>query len=319
MTGRREDALTLRADRLELMSLGRALAFSIALHLVFWGVYATGRHFHWWNKMNWPRWAQRLSSPPLPLQARQPPVNREPPLMFVDVSRSQAVADAPKDAKYYSDLSSRAANPDLDAVENLPRLDGSQTQVAKTEDTPRKKFDQLMPDPPKNDAEAEAQPKSRLEPGALTVAKADLKPPAEKSRPRTIKEALLQRNQMPGQKMKHDGGAQQRPNASYDVKATGFGAYDRAFIDAVSKRWYDLLDNMSYEGYRSGRVVVQFNLNYDGRITEMKRVESTVTETLSLLCEKAVLDPSPFEKWPREMRLMIGEDSRRITFTFYYN
>ena len=64
---------------------------------------------------------------------------------------------------------------------------------------------------------------------------------------------------------------------------------------------------------------MQFNLNYDGRITEMKLVETTVTETLALLCQKAVLDPSPFDKWPREMRLMIGEDSRRITFTFYYN
>jgi hypothetical protein len=32
-----------------------------------------------------------------------------------------------------------------------------------------------------------------------------------------------------------------------------------------------------------------------------------------------VLDPSPFDKWPREMRLMVGEDSRRITFTFNYN
>jgi len=76
---------------------------------------------------------------------------------------------------------------------------------------------------------------------------------------------------------------------------------------------------VSYDGYRRGRVVLQFLLNYDGRITEMKVLENTVTETLSLLCQKAVLDPAPFDKWPREMRLMVGEDFRRITFTFYYN
>ena len=76
---------------------------------------------------------------------------------------------------------------------------------------------------------------------------------------------------------------------------------------------------MSYDGYRRGKVELQFLLNYDGRITEMKVLENTVTETLSLLCQKAVLDPAPFDKWPREMRLMVGEDFRRITFTFYYN
>ena len=37
------------------------------------------------------------------------------------------------------------------------------------------------------------------------------------------------------------------------------------------------------------------------------------------LWPEAVLDPAPFDKWPREMRLMVGEDFRRITFTFYYN
>jgi hypothetical protein len=76
---------------------------------------------------------------------------------------------------------------------------------------------------------------------------------------------------------------------------------------------------MSYDAYRSGYVKLEFNLNYDGRITEMKVLETTVTETLTLLCQKAVLDPAPFEAWNREMRLMIGGDSRRITFTFYYN
>ena len=240
-------------------------------------------------------------------------------MMFVDVSALQSVTEVPKETKFYSDKNAVAANPELNLDANLPKLDGKQEQVVKTEDAPRKKFDQLMPDLPKPKPEAEAEAKPKLAPGTMTVAKADLKPQPEKSRPRTIKEALLQKNQMPGQKAKLEGGAQQRPEASYDVKATGFGAYDRAFIDAVSSRWYDLLDSMSYDGYRSGRVVVQFNLNYDGRITEMKLVESTVTETLALLCQKAVLDPSPFDKWPREMRLMIGEDSRRITFTFFYN
>jgi outer membrane biosynthesis protein TonB len=305
-------------SRLEMTGLGLAFAFSLALHLLFWGTYALGQHFHWWDKVKWPAWVQKLTQPPLQLQAKQSPAHREPPLMFVDVS--QPVAEAPKDAKYYSDRNAIASNPDLNRDSNVPKIDGQQEHVPKTEDAERNKFP-LMPDPPKakEEAKEDEAPKPKIAPGTMTVAKADLKPQPERTRPRTIKEALLQRNQLPGQKMKQAGGAQQRPHTSYDVKATGFGAYDRAFIDAVSSRWYDLLDNMSYDAYRSGHVRLEFNLNYDGRITEMKVLETTVTETLTLLCQKAVLDPAPFDRWPREMRLMVGEDSRRITFTFYYN
>lgn len=312
------EALTLRVDRPELTRLGWALVFSLALHLCSWGTYAVGKHLHWWDSIKLPKWVQKLTQPALQLQARQPPVQREAPLMFVDVS--QPSSEPPKDAKYYSDRNAVAANPDLDRDTNVPKIDGTQEQVPKTEDSGRNKFP-LMPDPPKppDVPPEEAAPKPKPAPGTMTLAKADLKPQPERTRPRTIKEALLQRNQLPGQKMKQSGGAQQRPNASYDVKATGFGAYDRAFIDAVSSRWYDLLDNMSYDAYRSGFVRLEFNLNYDGRITEMKVLETTVTETLTLLCQKAVLDPSPFDRWPREMRLMVGEDLRRITFTFYYN
>ena len=320
MNGQPPDAATLRLARLDLTSLGSALALSLALHLLFWGTYAIGDHYHWWDKVRWPAWVKKLSSPPLPLQAKQPPVNLEPPLMFVDVSALQAVTEVPKDTKFYSDKNSVAANPEVNLDANAPKLDGKQEQVPKTEDAARDKFP-LAPDPPKPkpEPEPEAQPKPKLVSGTMTIAKAELKPPPEKTRPRTIKEALLQRNQMPGQKAKLDAGAQQRPNASLDAKATGFGAYDRAFIDAVSSRWYDLLDTASYDGYRSGQVVLEFNLNYDGRITEMKLVKSTVTELLTLFCQKAVLDPSPFDKWPREMRLLFNSDSRRITFTFNYN
>lgn len=297
MTGNRTDLATLRPNRLEFTRLGLALALSLALHLVFWGVYVLGRNIHW------PAWVQQLVTPP-PVQAKQRQPS-SPPLLFVDVSEAQSVAKEPKDAKRYSDRNSIAANPEPTKELNEPKIDGSQENANKTDASSQKKFDQLMPDPPK----------PQQKPGAMTIAKVELKPLPEKNRPRTIKEAMLQR----GEKMKQDGGAMQRPNASFDVKATGFGSYDRAFIDAVSSRWYDLLDNMSYDGYRQGKVVVQFVLNYDGRITEMKVVQSTVTETLALLCQKAVLDPSPFDKWPREMRMMVGEDSRRITFTFNYN
>lgn len=311
------EVMTLRVGRLELTSLSLAFGLSISLHLFCWGTYALGKHFHWWDKLKLPAWVQRLTQPQLKLQAKQPPAQREAPLMFIDVS--QPSSEPPKNAKYYSDQNAIAANLEVDRPSDIPKIDGTQEHVPKTEDANRNKFNQLMPDPPKAKDDAPEDVKPKLAPGTMTVARADLKPQPERTRPRTIKEALLQRNQLPGQKMKQSGGVEQRGRISADTKITGFGAYDRAFIDAVSSRWYDLLDNMSYDAYRSGLVRLEFNLNYDGRITEMKVLQTTVTETLTLLCQKAVLDPSPYDRWPREMRLMVGEDERRITFTFYYN
>jgi outer membrane biosynthesis protein TonB len=306
--------VTLRSSRSEFTLLGWAFAVSLAAHLLFWGAFAAAKHFDLAHKLKLPQWAQNMISPPPP---PPPPAEREP-YIFVDVREVQSVAEPPKNAIRYSDRNAVAANPTEDQNSNQPKLDGENPDSQQTEDGSRRnRFDQLMPDPPKP---VEPVP-PKITPNAMTVANAEIQRAQEqpRTRPRTIREAMLQKQQPPGARAKLEGGASLRAQASYDVKATGFGAYDRAFIDAVSSRWYDLLDNMSYDGYRQGKVVVQFVLNYDGRITEMKVVSNTVTETLSLLCQKAVLDPAPFEKWPREMRLMVGEDSRRITFTFNYN
>lgn len=327
MTTSRAHELSLRLDRPQITRLARAFALSLALHLLVWGTYSTGKHFQLWEKLRLPTWIQRLvQAVPKPAKQPEKPIDTQPPLMFVDVSDAQATSEVPKDTPFYSDKNSIAANPDTDQDTATPKITGTQTQVIRTEDVPRNQFDKLMPAPPTPNKEPaeEARPKPVSSPGDLTMAKPDLNPrpdpgEAEKTRPRTITEAMM-RKQLPGQKMRQDDGVRkQRLEPSFDTKASPFGAYDRAFIDAVQSRWYDLLDNMSYDGYRRGMVVLQFHLGYDGRITEMKVLENTVTGTLSLLCEKAVSDPSPFEKWPREMRLMVGKDFREIKFTFYYN
>jgi len=114
----------------------------------------------------------------------------------VDVSAAQATPEAPKNAPFYSDKNSKAANPDAEQDTAVPKITGAQTQVPKTEDAPRNKFDKLMPAPPtpRNEVAEEARAKPTLTPGDLTLAKPDLNPRpdtgnAEKSRPRTVKEA----------------------------------------------------------------------------------------------------------------------------------
>ena len=308
-----------------------ALVISVAVHLSAWGIYEGGEKLGVWRAWRAPAWLQKLAQllTPPKVESVFVPKQTEPPLVFIDVNDAVAMPEPPKNAMGYSDKNSVAANPDSNKDTNLPKIEGTQDKVPRTETAERKPFDRLMPTaPPEVDQPKEAERAKPANPaGDLNFSKPDtqLRPDtgtAERTKPRTLTEARLRNpaSQIPGEKMKQDAGAKQRGVApSFDVKATGFGAYDRAFITAVSQRWFDLLEARNYAGYQPGKVVVEFRLNYDGRITEMKTVENTVTDTLAYLCQKSVLDPAPFEKWPMEMRRMIGEDSRKITFTFYYN
>jgi hypothetical protein len=312
---------SLRADRAELKRLTWALIISLALHGTGVGGYVAGRKLFPGLVNRLQELAARLI--PTPTIPKKQPTETEPPLVFVDVNPQAATPEPPKDPKFYSNRNSQAANPDADQETAVPKITGTQTEVVKAEDVPRVNLDKLQPD-----FSQPEPPKPQTPSGDLAMAKPDvtLRPEQkqeEQSRPRNLTEArmrLQQRNQLVGEKMKQDGGTRRvRLQASFDARATPFGAYDTAFIEAVQQHWFDLLDNSNYSFGRSGRVVLQFHLNYDGRITDMKVLEENVGGMLSLLCQKAVQDPSPFEKWPREMRLMTDKDYREVKFVFYYN
>ncbi|HSA10751.1 MAG TPA: hypothetical protein P5205_10330 [Candidatus Paceibacterota bacterium] len=327
---------SLRLEQAETSRLAWAFAISLMCHLVIYGGYHAGQKYQVWRNLHWPAWLQppkaiadliRKKETPRPLAQRQ-----EPPLMFVNVSPAQATAEPPKEAKFYSDKNSRAANPEANKITVIPKITGQQTQVPRTEDVPREKFTPLQPARPAQTAQKpqpEIKPKPAYIPGDLTMAKPSPTPrategdanEAKPARPRTIKEALarLQDSRVPGQKMKQDGGVNRRHQmASLDTKATPFGAYDAALVEAVSQRWFTLLDQRDYASDSRGKVVLQFRLHYDGRISDMNVADNTAGEVLGLICQKAVLDPAPFATWPSDMRRTLG-NVRNIQFTFYYN
>jgi hypothetical protein len=113
-------------------------------------------------------------------------------------------------------------------------------------------------------------------------------------------------------------GTKVRGRVSLDVNVTPFSSYDAAFIAAVQQRWYDLLDS-SHFPRSSGKVVIDFILTYDGRITDLKVRKNEVGEILALLCQRALLDPTPYARWPDDMRQMIGASKRSASLTFFYD
>ena len=336
MARARDESGSLRYSRREREGLLAALLFSLLLHYGVWQFYDAGNKRGWWQQIHLPAWLQ----PPAKkyaLQAQLAYLNQ--PEIFVDVSHADV--DAPTRTRYYSNKNSRAANPET-ANENAPKINGSQTVVPKTENVPKPikaqeatpktetkpqvtRLEPAMPAPQPRLAQNETTETPQT-PGETdrpapkpVVAPATTAPPQPPPRPRTLKQALAQRDQIPGQAMRQDGGVARRAmSSSLDVKATPFGEYDRAIIEAVSQRWYDLLDSRRFAQDRTGKVTLRFKLKSDGTIIEMQTTDNNVGELLGYLCQEAIEEAAPFAKWPPDMVRMIGANYREITFTFYY-
>ena len=334
---------SLRFGRRESARLVVALLLSLFAHLAVWGGYETGKKAGLWQKLHPPAWLKAAAKKyPLSAQIVQP----TEPNIFVDVSHADT--DAPKQPKYYSNKNSRAANPDT-ANASVAQINGQQKDVPKTEDVPRvpakpkdapkvedapqlPKLQPSMPAPqpkivqqepvekPQTPGETELlKSKTNVVAQTQTQTQTQTQVPAPPPRPRTIKSALAQQDQLPGQQMQQAGGvARHALWSSLDAKATPFGDYDRAIIEAVSQRWYDLLDSRRFAQDRSGKVILRFKMKPDGTIIEMQTLENTVGELLGYLCHEAIEEAAPFAKWPPDMVRMIGANYRDITFTFYY-
>ncbi len=143
--------------------LGASLVVSIVLHLMVFGLWETGRALGWMHPnlpdqvtsaLNNPSVTVLLETPSTPeSEKEQEPEPPKPPtqMTFVDVDPDTA-AEPPKSAKFYSAISSQAANPNPKRNTNQPELDGKQSQIVRTFDAPR-------PNPQPTQAEAKAPEK----------------------------------------------------------------------------------------------------------------------------------------------------------------
>lgn len=326
---------TLIARYAEQNPLVLALALSLVIHLGAFGGWHLGKRMGWWQHQ--PAWlvalTKKLANPAKARTAEeQAKLNPTIPMTFVEVDPDTVVMEEPKDAKYYSSKNAKAANPDPKDLQK-PKVDGKQEQVVRLMDNDKPKPFPLQPSPPKEQPKAEdiVEPKPKTDaPGDLALLKpkkpsdgqldattgdSSLKP---KDRPKTVAEAKARKGLLTGEKIRQDGGTMNKGSVAFDVKASPFGDYDAAFISAVERCWHLLLDE--HQGTRRpGKVVVDFKLNSDGRITEIKIASNEVGEIQSMLCQSAILNPAPYPRWPAQMRQTIAGNTREIRFTFYYN
>lgn len=343
----------MRFPRLASNSIARGLALSLIFHLVLFGTVELGYRLGLWKSSLFEvlSFDQARKLDPRSEAKKREDAQKEEivPIIFVDVDPSQTSKENPKDTKYYSSRNSIAGNPDIKIETKTPKITGTQDKVAKTMDKARSQAMPLQPAPQvasnadaqKKEAEsketqtkqAEPEPKSIAKPGDLAMARPVERPilkpkpsfsdtpeaEAPRPRPRRLAEVRNERSSLAGEKMKQDGGVKRFAVEGLDVKATPFGSYDQAIIEAIQSHWFNLLDERSFTRNDTGKVVITFILHADGRVTDVRIGETTVTDILGIICQRAVNDPAPFLPWPNDMRRLVGSDHRYVRFTFYYN
>jgi outer membrane biosynthesis protein TonB len=311
---------------------------SLTAHLIFAGIYYAGQKYGWWERarsMFWIKKAQEALAAAQKTAQLQPEQNplQEIQLQFIDVDPNQVTQEKPKDTPFYSAVNALAANRNSDIDSNKPKLEGEQKDSPKTQTSENRNPFPLQPKAERGaeqkEETQEPKPKGGPKVGDLAMAKPQDKPGDGKTenakgqseapvhkRPRTLAEAG-KTAPLPGLAMKQEGGVKRKLDLqSFDVKGTQFGEYDAAFIRAVSLRWYTLMDEPSARSDSTGRVTLEFRLYYDGRISEIKVLQNSAGVLMGYLCQRAVTDSAPYERWPDDMRRIIGADYREITFTF---
>jgi hypothetical protein len=318
--------------------LAVALAISLALHAALYGAWRIAPATAAFFKDVYEQLVAKPRAELKPQLEEPPPPKREVPLVFVEVDPALASVEPPKETKNYSTDHSIAANPEPKKAD-VPKIEGTQTHVVRTVESPKPEPKPLQPKPPEpapvetKNIEPEVKPKATPPPGDLAMAKpppkavelipvkeGDKPEPKPRDKPRTLADARARNPATAGEKTQQDGGVEHRAHiAMVDARRSPFGDYDSVFISMVQACWYQSLDENKYMLDRRGKVALTFRLHYDGRISQLEVAENTVGDMLSLLCQRAVLKPAPFPKWPREMRQMVGSDYREVKFTFYYD
>ena len=108
-------------------------------------------------------------------------------------------------------------------------------------------------------------------------------------------------------------GQNDRPGATiqFDTKGVEFGPWLRRFVAQVRRNW--LIPQAAM--IMSGRVVLQFNIHKDGRITDVTVVGPSPVEAFNRAAYGAIVGSNPTEPLPPEY----PSDKAFFTVTFYYN
>ena len=298
------------------------------------GGWKLGEKVAWWDWIPLVRVLKAAKEKflPEPVLVKEQPEPMEQTLAFLEVDPAKGVEKPPQNALYQSAVSTEAANPKPSDYA-APKVEGIVRDDPKITENRKESAKVLKPSPSVESNESEdlnARPREKKEIGDMALAKPQEKTQEDtgkseskegeadrnntRRRPKTLAEA---KGGSYGEKSKQEGGVRKYDiSASLAARGTLLGDYDAQLIDAVRQKWYSILDRA--RSTEAGKVVIEFTLHYDGRVSDVKVVETSVSDLQSLYCEMAIREPSPYKKWPMELRRELKGDVREVRFTFFY-
>lgn len=134
--------------------------------------------------------------------------------------------------------------------------------------------------------------------------------PTPRARPRLAPELIT------GPLMRSQGSASRRGSVAIDASFSEFGEYEQQFYAAIQTGWYQEIEFFQPIDTAT-RVQVRFTIHADGRVEDVKAVQTTASEIATFICETAITKRSPFRPWTKEMVQVFGQQ-RTLNVVFYY-
>lgn len=134
--------------------------------------------------------------------------------------------------------------------------------------------------------------------------------PKPRARPRLAPELVT------GPLMRSPGSASRRGSLAIDATFSEFGEYEQQFYAAIQTGWYQEIEFFQPID-ASARVHVRFTIYSDGRVENVRAVDTSASEIATVICETAITKRSPFRPWTREMVQVFGSE-RTLNVMFHY-
>ncbi len=101
-----------------------------------------------------------------------------------------------------------------------------------------------------------------------------------------------------------------------DARRSDFGVYLERMLESIERQWLGMARAHASAADMGARVRVRFTLDSSGYVTIVD-IDSTASQTGTLICQDAIEARAPFGEWSNEMVELMGEE-QTMTITFHY-
>lgn len=142
--------------------------------------------------------------------------------------------------------------------------------------------------------------------------------PAQKPTPQPMPRPRLSPKVLPGPLVASQVYAARMGPIGFDAKFSQFGYYLQRMFETIQLQWYSLLDDVTIsQEKRPAYVVIEYDLNAEGKVVEARVLETNAGQLATLLCKDAIESRAPFGPWTSQMVDQLG-DQQTIRLKFVY-